>query len=195
MLKLWIHSSVATLEAYKSESWVKTNCYKYKKHTRKVILEWFLTTHMAATTPRVSIFMLPLLKDRAVFLMFPNVCLLISQRWKKIVTDEFHHWKLNPWKNLSSEYQRNRTKLRCRKIVANEKCTPEIGDLSSIKDLFWANHASKKTQKNLKRKIFAWNNVPGKMNWLFSVTSENWVRNSQKTTNLAESRQKSQFFV
>ena len=31
MLKLWFHSSVAPLEAHKSESGLKTNCYKYKK--------------------------------------------------------------------------------------------------------------------------------------------------------------------
>ena len=39
MLKLRIHSSVATLEAYKSESGIETNCYKYKKNTIEVILE------------------------------------------------------------------------------------------------------------------------------------------------------------
>ena len=34
MVKLRIHSSVATLEVHKSESGVKTNCYKYKKNNR-----------------------------------------------------------------------------------------------------------------------------------------------------------------
>ena len=66
MVKLWIHSSVATLEAQKSESRVETNCYKYKKNTIEVILEWFLTTRTAATTPRISIITLSLLKIRAV---------------------------------------------------------------------------------------------------------------------------------
>ena len=39
MVKLRFHSSVATLEAYKSESGVDTNCYKYKRNTIGVILE------------------------------------------------------------------------------------------------------------------------------------------------------------
>ena len=39
MVKLRIHSSVATLEAYKSESGKKINCYKYKKNTIEVLLE------------------------------------------------------------------------------------------------------------------------------------------------------------
>ena len=39
MVKLRFHSSVATLEAYKSESGVDTNCYKYKRKTIGVILE------------------------------------------------------------------------------------------------------------------------------------------------------------
>ena len=67
MVKSWIHSSVATLEALKSESGVGTNWYKYKSNTIEVILEWFLTTRMAATTSRISIFTLSLLKIRAVF--------------------------------------------------------------------------------------------------------------------------------
>ena len=67
MVKLWFHSSVATLEAYKSESGMKTKCYEYKRNTIGVILEWILTTRTAATTPRISIFTLSLLKIRPVF--------------------------------------------------------------------------------------------------------------------------------
>ena len=67
MVKLWIHSSVATLEAHKGESGMRTNCNKYKKKTTEVVLEWFLTTRTAATTPRISIFTLALLKITAVF--------------------------------------------------------------------------------------------------------------------------------
>ena len=96
MVKLRIHSSVATLEAYKSESGMKTICYKYKRITTEVLLEWFLATRMAATTPGIRIFTLSLLKIWAVFLMFPNVCLLIFQRWKKISTNSFPHCKLHP---------------------------------------------------------------------------------------------------
>ena len=112
MVQLWIHSSVATLEAHKSESGVETKCYEYKRNTIRVLLEWFLTTRMAATTAGISIFTLSLLKIRAVFWMFPNVCLLISQRWKKISTNGFHHCKLHLWKKLGLELERNRTKLR-----------------------------------------------------------------------------------
>ena len=39
MVKLRIHSSVATLKAHKSESGVETNCYKYKKNTVEMLLE------------------------------------------------------------------------------------------------------------------------------------------------------------
>ena len=133
MVKSWFHSSVATLEAHKSESRVEINCYKYKRNTIGVLLEWFLTTRTAATTPRISIITLSLLEFRPVFLMFPNVCLFISQRWTKISTNGFHHCKLYPWESLSLEYERNRTKLRFWKIVANEKCTAEIAKLSSVK--------------------------------------------------------------
>ena len=80
MVKSRFHSSVATLEACKSESGVDTNCYEYNRKTIGVNLERILTTRTAATNPRISIFTLPLLKIRPVFLMFPNVCLLNSQR-------------------------------------------------------------------------------------------------------------------
>ena len=185
MVKSWFHSSVATLEAYKSESGVDTNCYEYNRNTIGVILEWILTTRTAATAPRISIFTLSLLKIRPVFWMFPNVCLPISRRWKKISTNGFHHCKLHPEESLSLEYEQNRTNLRYWKIVVTEKCTPEITKLSSVKNLFWANHASEKARISLKRKIFEWTNVPEKMNWLYSAILENWVRNRQKTPKIA----------
>ena len=181
MVKLWFHNSVATLEAYKSESGVDTNCYKYKKNTIGVILEWILTTRTAATTPRISIFTLSLLKIRPVFLRFPNVCLLISRRWKKISTNGSHHYKLHPYESLSLEYEQNQMNLRYWKIAANGKCTPEIAKLTSVKNLFWANHASERARIGLKRKIFGRTNVPEKMNGLYSVTLEKGVRNRQKT--------------
>ena len=157
---------------------------------------WFLTTRTAATTPRISIFTLSHVKIRAVlFLMFPNVCFLISQRWKKISTNGFHHCKVPPQENVSLEYERNWTKLRYWKIVANEKCTTEIAESSSVKNSFWANHASKKAQKNLKWKIFDWKIVPAKMSWLYSVILQNWGRNRQKTPKLAQKLQKLQFFT
>ena len=159
MVKSWIHSSVATLEAHKSESGVETKCYEYKRNTIGVLLEWFLTTRTASTTPRISIFTLSLLKIRPVFLMFPNVCLLISRRWKRLLTNGFHHCKLNPEESLSLEYEQNRTNLRYWKIVANEKCIAEITKMSSVKNSFWANHASKQARISLKQKIFEGTNV------------------------------------
>ena len=39
MVKMKFHSSVATLEAHKSESGVETECYEYKKNTIGVLLE------------------------------------------------------------------------------------------------------------------------------------------------------------
>ena len=185
MVKSWFHSSVATLEAYKNESGVDTNCYKYNRNTIGVILEWILTTRTAATTPRFCIFTLSLIKNRPVFLMLPNVCLLISRRWEKISTNGFHHCKLHLCESLSLEYDQNRTNLRYWKIVVTEKCTPEIAKMSLVKNLFWANHASEKARISLKRKIFEWTNVPEKMNRLYSVILENWVRNRQKTPKIA----------
>ena len=185
MVKLWIHSSVASLEAYKSKSGVETNYCKYKRNTIGVLLEWISTTRTAATTPRIRIFTLSLHKIRAAFLMFPNVCLLISQRWKKISTNGSHHCKLHPWESFCLEYERNRTKLRYWKLVANEKRTAEIAELSSVKKLFWANHASEKAGIRPKRIIFGSNIVPEKMNWLYCVILENWGKYGQKTPKLA----------
>ena len=45
-------------------------------------------------------------------------------------------------------------KLRYWKIVANEKCTAEIAKLSSVENLFWANHASEKSPISFKQKKF-----------------------------------------
>ena len=195
MVKLWFHSSVATLEAHKSESGKETKCYEYKRNTIGVLLEWILNTRTAATTPRISIFTLSLLKIRPVFLKFPNVCLLISQKWERILTNGCHHCKLRPRESLSLEYEQNRTTLRYWKIVTNGKCTPESAKLTSVKNLFWTNHASEKARNSLKRKIIEWNNVPKKMNRLFAAISENWVRNRQKTPKIALNRQESQFFA
>ena len=188
MVKLRFHRSLATLEAYKSGSGVGTNCYKYKRNTIEVLLEWFLTTGTAATTPRISIFLLSLLKIRAVFLRLPNVCFPISCRWKKISTNGFQRCTLHLWKKLSLQYEQNRTKLRHWKNAANGKCTAKIGELSSVKNLFWANHALEKARNSLKRKIFGWTNVPEKMNRLSSVILENWVRNGQKTPKIVKNR-------
>ena len=66
-VKLWILSSVATLEANKSESGVETNCYKYKTETIETNLEWFLPKRTTASTPRINIFTLSLPKIRAFF--------------------------------------------------------------------------------------------------------------------------------
>ena len=95
MVNLRIPSSVATLEAHKSESGVETNCYKYKKNTIEVLLECFLTTRTAATTPRISIFTLSLLKIRAFFEwspMFASLFFKDEKRYRQTV----HHCKLHP---------------------------------------------------------------------------------------------------
>ena len=148
-------------------------------------MEWFLTTRTAATTPRISIFRLSLLKIRAVFLMFPNVCFLISQRWIKISTNGLHKCTLHPWESLCLEDERNRTKLRYWKIDANEECTSEIGEVSSIKISFWENHASNKARNSPKQRLFEWSNVLEMMNRLFSVIMENQGKNGQKTPKIA----------
>ena len=64
-------------------------------------------------------------------------------------------------------------------------CTPEIGELSSVKNSFWTNHGSKKACNSLERNIFEWTKVPEKMNRLYSVILENWVGNGQKTPKIA----------
>ena len=83
------------------------------------------------------------------------------------------------------EYERKRTILLYWKTIANEKCTAEIGELSSVKNLFWANYALEKTQNNIKRKIIRWTNVATKKNCLNFVILENWVRNGQKKPKIA----------
>ena len=86
MVKLWIHSSVAILEAHKSESGVETNCYKYERNTIEVTLECFSTTRTAATTPSISIFTLSLHKIRAVFFpMFASLFLKDEKRYQQTV--------------------------------------------------------------------------------------------------------------
>ena len=89
MVSLWFHSSVATLEAYKSESGVDANCYKYKRNTIGVILEWILTTRTAATTPRISIFTLSLLKIRPAFFNVPQCLLAYFSKMKKDIDKRF----------------------------------------------------------------------------------------------------------
>ena len=49
--------------------------------------------------------------------------------------------------------------LKILKNCCKRKCTAEFDELSSVANLFWANHASKKAQKNAKRKIIGWTNV------------------------------------
>ena len=66
-----IVNSQFSLETQKNESEVEAVCYKFKKNTKEVILEWFLTTCMGATTPRNSIFTFSLLKSRAFFKWSP----------------------------------------------------------------------------------------------------------------------------
>ena len=63
------------------------------------------------------------------------------------------------------------------KIVENETCSEEIDKLSSVKNSFWANHATKKTQNNPIWKLFKWNNVSEKIDWLHSRFLEIQGRN------------------
>ena len=84
MLKSWIHSSVATLEAHESENWIETKCYKHRRNSMELLSEWFLTTHMAATTPRISIFTLSMPKNRAFYQMVPMFASLFLGDGKKI---------------------------------------------------------------------------------------------------------------
>ena len=89
MVKSGFHSSVAPLEAYKSESGVDTKCYEYNRNTIGVILEWILTTRTAATTPRISIFTLSLLKIRPVFFNVPQCLLAYFSKMKKDIDKRF----------------------------------------------------------------------------------------------------------
>ena len=68
---------------------MKTNCYKNKRNTIEVLLECFLTTRMAATTPRISIFTLSLLKVRAIFLNVPQFLLAFFSKIKKDIDKRF----------------------------------------------------------------------------------------------------------
>ena len=88
LLKLWIHSSLATLEVHKSESRVKTTYFKHKRNTTKVPWDWFLTTCANATSPRVSILTLSLLQFGAFFIwspMFASLFLGGEERYPQTV--------------------------------------------------------------------------------------------------------------
>ena len=61
-----------------------------------VILEWFVNTPVAATTPTYyCIYALPT-QNRSYFQKFPNVCTPISHSWKKVSMNSCHHCKLHP---------------------------------------------------------------------------------------------------
>ena len=177
MVKSWIHSSVATLESHKSESRAETNCNKHKGNTIEVILEWFLTTRTAATTSRISLFTLSLLKIRDFFLMFTSVCFLNPRKWKRYRQTVFFIVNYSHRKAIWAKSD----KLRYWKIVANEKCTEEIGEFSSVKNLFWGNHESKKARKSPKRMIYRWTKFHENVNCSYSVILENQERIGQKS--------------
>ena len=105
-------------------------------------------------------------------LLNPNGWMRNSQRWKKIITNGFLYCKLNSQKHSFWEYEWNRTRTGQWKIVANEICTAEIGELSPVKNSYWVIHATEKAQKKLEWKIFGWSNVPEKTNWLYSPILE-----------------------
>ena len=56
--------------------------------------------------------------------------------------NKFHHCKLHPKENLGLENEQNQTKLKLAKFVANEMRFAEIDELSLVKNLFSANHAT-----------------------------------------------------
>ena len=96
-VKLRILNSVATLEVHKSDSGMKTTCYKYKKDTIKVVLKWFVTTRTPTATPCITIFTLSRLKVIAFFKKekrpqgsYPNF-----SKMKKDINKRFHHCKLH----------------------------------------------------------------------------------------------------
>ena len=153
MVKLWFLISVATLEAYKSESGRETNCNKYKRNTIEVILEWILTTHTAANTPRISIITLSLLRIRAFFSNGPQCLLPYFSKMEKDIDKRFSPLKITSIGELKfgiyyKKSDKNRTNLRYWNVVANGKCTAETGELSSVKKLFWVNHAPKNARNS-----------------------------------------------
>ena len=48
-----------------------------------------------------------------------------------------------------------------------------MGEVSSVKNLFWTSHKLEKARTILKRKIFSWNDVAENMKWIFSFILEN----------------------
>ena len=65
------------------------------------------------------------------------------EKLEKKMNEKFFFYKKNQLESLILEYEQNRTKLGYWKFVANENCTAEIGELSSVENSFWANQASK----------------------------------------------------
>ena len=159
-ITLWILSSVATLKAHKSESKVETNCFKYKTKTIAVSLAWFLTTRNLVFTHRNSKLTLSLPKKEELFFkwspMFASLFLKEEKRYRQMV---FTIVSYNDMKAYVRKKKQNWTKLRYWETVANEKCTADIGDLSSVRKLFWVNHATQKARHSPKKKIFGGTNV------------------------------------
>ena len=56
-----------------------------------------------------------------------------------------------------------------KKFGVQEKCTAEIGEMSSVENSFWVNHATENARNSAKSKIFESTIVPGKRNCLYSV--------------------------
>ena len=136
-----------------------------------MILEWFLTTRMAATTPRISIFTLSLPKKRA-FLKSPQ-CLhpyfsklkkYIDKRFSPLQNKSIGKPKFGIWAKLDE--------IKKAKNCCKRNCSAEIGELSSVKNLFWNNHAIEIARKSSKRKTFRCTDFSDKLNWIINHLGE-----------------------
>ena len=76
-----------------------------------------------------------------------------SSRMKNDTDKVFSPFKTISKNSLILEFEQNGTKKKW-KIVANEKCSEEIREMTSIKKLFWVKHATKKTEHSFKWRMF-----------------------------------------
>ena len=99
---------------------MKTNWYNGKNKITGVKLEWFLTTHTAATYQRISKYTLSRPINWAFFSNSPK-CL--HPNFSKISTDGFQHCKLLAEANFWLEYKQS---LNCKKLLQTKKAVTKL---------------------------------------------------------------------
>ena len=147
--------------------------------------EWFLITLTPATTPSFSIFTHSSFETGAFFKWTPmfaskfltdgkKMTSSISFRKQSAKTPKFQIW-VNSDENIIVRNCCEREKY---------KYSADAGELSSVKNLFWANHTTRKDQINLQQTTLSLTHVPENNVWLkfshFGEPDKKWPKKAQK---------------